>query len=206
MKDMEKINNKKKNMEYFGGLRLLGYVDSKPLIVQYRLGKDNFEIKFNQEIMDSEFAGRFNEKFMKSNLELFENIRISAPLGYIPKRIKGGRTLPSTVSWIAALVELGNMKSELTHKNGKITKKYFELVAHAIFVGDILYVEDNQDATSYEDATKVFKLKKNEIRNDFNLQSMIETTLFPQFLKQLSNKENILEVKDIKITKKDLAA
>ena len=206
MKENKINNNKIKNIENFGGLRLLGYLNSKPLIVQYRLDKNHFEIKFNEEILDSEFAGRFNEKFMDSNLELFENIRITAPLGFIPKRIKGGKTNVSTISWIAALVELGNMKTNLTHRNGKVTKKYFDLVANSIFVDDVSYVDDLKDTTTYEDASKAFKLKKNEAVKDYSLDSMIQTILFPQYLNQLKKKKDILETKEIKVTKKHLAA
>ena len=143
---------------------------------------------------------------MDSNLELFENIRITAPLGFIPKRIKGGKTNVSTISWIAALVELGNMKTNLTHRNGKVTKKYFDLVANSIFVDDVSYVDDLKDTTTYEDASKAFKLKKNEAVKDYSLDSMIQTILFPQYLNQLKKKKDILETKEIKVTKKHLAA
>ena len=119
-------NKKKKNittMKQFGGLRLLGYVDQKPLIAQYKIDSNGFSMKFNQQIMDKEYAGSFNKKFLNSKLEVYTNGRLSAPLGTIPKRIKGGNTTIGTIAWIATLIEIENMKSEMAYIGSKISKK-----------------------------------------------------------------------------------
>tara|TARA_B100001559_G_scaffold314167_1_gene314179 strand:+ start:214 stop:444 length:231 start_codon:yes stop_codon:yes gene_type:complete len=53
-------NNKKPN--FFGGYRILGYLNEKPLIAKYKLDKNGFEFGFSQEILDKEYAGKFNNQ------------------------------------------------------------------------------------------------------------------------------------------------
>lgn len=190
----EKRNKYKKNitsMKQFGGLRLLGYVDQKPLIAQYKIDSNGFSMKFNQQIMDKEHAGSFNKKFLDSNLEVYTNGRLSAPLGTIPKRIKGGNTTIGTIAWIATLIEIENMKSELAYVNSKISKNFFHYVAQAIFTSDAIYVEDFKDSVGFMDAIKFYQLKDNTSRNNRYLDTALQSRLYPQFLNEIKNKENI---------------
>ena len=123
----DKQQKYKKNitkMKQFGGHRLLGYIEGKPLIAQYKINDNGFSMKFNQQIMDKEYAGSFNKKFLNSNLEVYTNGRLSAPLGTIPKRIKGGNTTIGTIVWIATLIEIENMKSEIAYTGSKISKTF----------------------------------------------------------------------------------
>ena len=193
-------NKMLRTKDAFGGLRLLGYLNSEPLLAQYKLDKDGFEIKFNHEIMDDEYAGKFTPSFLESNLEIYEP-RLSAPLDTIPKRTKGGRTTPGTIAWIATLIEIEAMKSDLAYKNRKLSKGFLWLAANAIFTSDILYVEDQKEATSFLDAGKYFKLEKNDSKNSIYLDSMIQSTLYPQFLSQAKNKENISYTAENRIEK-----
>ena len=179
------------SMKQFGGLRLLGYVNEKPLIAQYKIDANKFEIKFNQKIMDKEYAGKFNDSFLNSKLEIYTNGRLSAPLGTIPKRIKGGNTTIGTVAWIATLIEIENMKSDTAYLDSKISKNFFHYVAHAIFTSDALYVEDMKDAVSYLDAIKFFQLKDNLPKNNAFLESDLKRNLYPQFLKEIRNKKDV---------------
>lgn len=179
------------SMNQFGGLRLLGYVNEKPLIAQYKIDANKFEIKFNQKIMDKEYAGKFNDSFLNSKLEIYTNGRLSAPLGTIPKRIKGGNTTIGTVAWIATLIEIENMKSDTAYLDSKISKNFFHYVAHAIFTSDALYVEDMKDAISYLDAIRFFQLKDNLPKNNVFLESDLKRNLYPQFLKEIRNKKDV---------------
>ena len=178
-------NKMLRTKDAFGGLRLLGYLNSEPLLAQYKLDKDGFEIKFNHEIMDDEYAGKFTPGFLESNLEICK-LRIAGPLDTIPTT-KGGRTKPGTIAWIATLIEIERMKSDLAYKNGKISKGFLWLVANSIFTSDTLYVEDPAEATTFLDAGKYFKLEKNDSRNSNYLDSMIQSTLYPQFLSEVKN-------------------
>ena len=188
--------NKRRNivpsMTQFGGLRLLGYLDEKPLIAQYRLNSHGFSMKFNQQILDKEYAGSFSKKFLNSKLEVYTNGRLSAPLGTIPKRIKGGTTTIGTIAWIATLIEIENMKSEMAYTGYKISKNFFYKVAHAIFTSDAIYVEDLKDAVGYLDAIRHYKLKDNSSRNNTFLDIALHRTLYPQFLSEIKNKENVM--------------
>ena len=179
------------SMKQFGGLRLLGYVNEKPLIAQYKIDANKFEIKFNQKIMDKEYAGKFNDSFLNSKLEIYTNGRLSAPLGTIPKRIKGGNTTIGTVAWIATLIEIENMKSDTAYLDSKISKNFFHYVAHAIFTSDALYVEDMKDAISYLDAIRFFQLKDNLPKNNVFLESDLKRNLYPQFLNEIRNKKDV---------------
>lgn len=179
------------SMNQFGGLRLLGYVNEKPLIAQYKIDANKFEIKFNQKIMDKEYAGKFNDSFLNSKLEIYTNGRLSAPLGTIPKRIKGGNTTIGTVAWIATLIEIENMKSDTAYLDSKISKNFFHYVAHAIFTSDALYVEDMKDAISYLDAIRFFQLKDNLPKNNVFLESDLKRNLYPQFLNEIRNKKDV---------------
>ena len=71
----DKQQKYKKNitkMKQFGGHRLLGYIEGKPLIAQYKINSHGFSMKFNQQILDKEYAGSFNKKFLNSNLEFIQ--------------------------------------------------------------------------------------------------------------------------------------
>ena len=196
------IKNKMlKTKEAFGGFRLIGYLNSEPLLAQFRLDKNGFTMKFNHEIMDEEFAGKFSSNFIESNLEIIETPRLSAPLDTIPKRIMGGRTTLGTIAWIATLMEIEAMKSDLAYKNGKLSKGFLHHVAHAIFVDDVLYVDDLPEATSFLDAGKYFKLEKNDIKNTIYLDSMIQSTLYPQFLSHVKSKKDVTFTNKIRIDK-----
>ena len=191
----DKQQKYKKNitkMKQFGGHRLLGYIEGKPLIAQYKINDNGFSMKFNQQIMDKEYAGSFNKKFLNSKLEVYTNGRLSAPLGTIPKRIKGGNTTIGTIAWIATLIEIENMKSEIAYTGSKISKNFFYKVAHAIFTSDAIYVEDLKDAVGYLDAIRHYKLKDNSSRNNTFLDIALHRTLYPQFLSEIKNKENVM--------------
>ena len=71
--------NNDKDLKFFGGYRHLGYLNEKPLTAKYVLRKDSFQIGFNQNILDKEFAGKFNNRFMNADLQLFTDSRISVP-------------------------------------------------------------------------------------------------------------------------------
>tara|TARA_X000000950_G_scaffold36863_1_gene39348 strand:+ start:5506 stop:6102 length:597 start_codon:yes stop_codon:yes gene_type:complete len=188
----------KQNM--FGGYRLLGYLNDKPLVAQFRLDKEGFDIKFNQDVLDNEYAGKFNSKLLDGNLEMYLG-RLSAPFGTLPKNMKGSETRPSTIAWIATLIEINEMKSRISMNKGKITKEYLHLVAGSIFVSDDAYVENKEQATSYLDAGKYFKLHTNDpVSNNF-LDAMMHQHTFPQFLKQLKEKKNISYTARSKISK-----
>ena len=149
-------------------------------------------MKFNQQIMDKEYAGSFSKKFLNSKLEVYTNGRLSAPLGTIPKRIKGGNTTIGTVAWIATLIEIENMKSEMAYTGSKISKNFFYKVAHAIFTSDAIYVDDLKDAVGFLDAIKFYQLKDNTPRNNAFLDTALHRTLYPQFLTEIKNKENVM--------------
>jgi hypothetical protein len=195
IQEIMKIKNKKKNttsMKQFGGLRLLGYVDKKPLIAQYKINSNGFSLKFNQQILDKEYAGNFNKKFLDSNLEIYSNGRLSAPIGKLPTINKGGRTTIETIAWIATLCEIENLKSELAYVNKKISKNFFHYAAHAIFTSDILEVEDSKNATSFLDAIEIFNLEDNEPKNNMLMDTMLKKMLYPQFVKSIKSKDYVL--------------
>ena len=196
---MKNIMLNKQNM--FGGYRLLGYLNDKPLIAQFRLDKEGFDIKFNQDVLDNEYVGRFNSKLLDGNLELYKLGRLSAPFGTLPKHMKGLETRPSTIAWIATLIEINEMQSRISMNKGKITKEYLHLVASSIFVSDDAYVEDKEQATSYLDAGKYFKLHTNDPVNNNFLDAMMHRHTFPKFLKQLKEKKNISYTARSKISK-----
>jgi len=189
-------------MKHFGGFRLLGYVDEKPLTAQYKIDNNGFAVKFNQQILNKEHAGRFNKKFLESKLEVYSSGRLSAPLGTIPKRIKGGVTSIATIAWIATLIEIENMKSELTYINSKISKNFFNHVAQAIFVSDVLYVDDITEAVGSLDAIKFYQLKDNTPRNNAFLDTSLRRRLYPQFLNEIKNKENIMYTHENRLLEK----
>ena len=202
---IEKQNKNKRNittMKQFGGLRLLGYVDQKPLIAQYKIDSNGFSMKFNQQIMDKEYAGSFSKKFLNSKLEVYTNGRLSAPLGTIPKRIKGGNTTIGTIAWIATLIEIENMKSEMAYTGSKISKNFFYKVAHAIFTSDAIYVDDLKDAVGFLDAIKFYQLKDNTPRNNAFLDTAFHRTLYPQFLTEIKNKENVMYTSENRLLEK----
>ena len=189
-------NNKKPN--FFGGYRILGYLNEKPLIAKYKLDKNGFEFGFNQEILDKEYAGKFNNKFINGDLEIFSNSRISVPMQYnsafkaelLPKRTFGRTTL-STIAWIAALVEVGNINSELTKVRKNISKYYFLKVANAVFISDVGYVSDIKDSIDVWKAINIFNIKDNKLVNDFRLDNMIQSHLYKQFNNQIKEIRNI---------------
>ena len=84
---------------------------------------------------------------------------------------------------------------------GKVTKEYLHLVASSIFVSDDAYVEDKEQATSYLDAGKYFKLHTNDPVNNNFLDAMMHRHTFPKFLKQLKEKKNISYTARSKISK-----
>ena len=189
-------NNKKPN--FFGGYRILGYLNEKPLIAKYILDKNGFEFGFNQEILDTEYAGKFNNEFINGDLEIFCNSRISVPLQYnsafkaelLPKRTSG-TTTPSTIAWIASLIEVGNINSELTKVNKKISKYYLLKVANAVFTSDVGYVSDINESIDVWKALKIFNIKDNKLVNDFRLDNMIQSHLYKQFNNQIKEIKNI---------------
>ena len=129
--------NNDKDLKFFGGYRHLGYLNKKPLIAKYILEKDNFEISLNHNILDKEYAGKFNNKLMNADLQLFTESRISVPMKFnkllktavVPKKLHG-RTTVSTIAWIASLIEIANMKSELAYVKGNVSKHFLFHVAN----------------------------------------------------------------------------
>ena len=191
-KNKKRNEETKENLKVFGGHRLLGYVNRKPLLATYQISNTGFEIKFNQDILDPEYAGSFNKKFLDSSLEIYSNGRLSAPLGKLPTINKGGRTTIETIAWIATLCEIENLKSELAYVNKKISKNFFHYAAHAIFTSDILEVEDSKKATSFLDAIEIFNLEDNEPKNNMLMDTMLKKMLYPQFVKSIKSKDYVL--------------
>ena len=141
------------------------------------------------------------KKFLNSKLEVYTNGRLSAPLGTIPKRIKGGSTTIGTIAWIATLIEIENMKSEMAYTGSKISKTFYK-VAHAIFTSDAIYVDDLKDAVGYLDAIKFYQLKENTPRNNAFLDTALHRTLYPQFLSEIKNKANIMYTTENRLLEK----
>ena len=71
-------------------------------------------------------------------------------------------------------------------------QKLFYKVAHAIFTSDAIYVDDLKDAVGFLDAIKFYQLKDNTPRNNAFLDTAFHRTLYPQFLNEIKNKENVM--------------
>ena len=108
----------------------------------------------------------------------------------LPKRTFG-RTTPSTIAWIAALIEVGNINSELTKVRKNISKYYFLKVANAVFISDVGYVSDIKDSIDVWKAINIFNIKDNKLVNDFRLDNMIQSHLYKQFNNQIKEIRNI---------------
>ena len=203
-KERRKMNNDK-DLKFFGGYRHLGYLNKKPLIAKYILEKDNFEISLNHNILDKEYAGKFNNKLMNADLHLFTESRISVPLKFnkalhtsvLPQK-SVGRTTVSTIAWIASLVEIANMKSELSHVKGNVSKYFLSLVANAIFTSDVTYVENIEDHINFRNAGSILGVKDNKRVNDFRLDNLLKSHLYEQFDKQIKSIPNIQSVTEVK--------
>ena len=196
--------NNDKDLKFFGGYRHLGYLNKKPLIAKYILEKDNFEISLNHNILDKEYAGKFNNKLMNADLQLFTESRISVPMKFnkvlktavMPKKSLGQTTL-STIAWIASLVEIANMKSELAYVKGNVSKHFLFHVANAIFTSDVVYVEDIKDHINFRNAGRILGVKDNKHVNDFRLDNLLKSHLYEKFNKQIKSIPNVESVTEV---------
>lgn len=198
--------NNDKDLKFFGGYRHLGYLNEKPLTVKYVLRKDSFQIGFNQNILDKEFAGKFNNRFMNADLQLFTDSRISVPMKYnkalkttvLPKKTFGHTTV-STVAWIASLVEVANMKTELAYIGGNVSKSFLYQAANAIFTSDVAYVKDVKDHINFRNASRILGVKENKHVNDFRLNNLLRSHLYQNFNKQIKTISNVQSVTEFNL-------
>jgi len=198
--------NNDKDLKFFGGYRHLGYLNEKPLTAKYVLRKDSFQIGFNQNILDKEFAGKFNNRFMNADLQLFTDSRISVPMKYnkalkttvLPKKTFGHTTV-STVAWIASLVEVANMKTELAYASGNVSKSFLYQAANAIFTSDVAYVKDVKDHINFRNASRILGVKENKHVNDFRLDNLLRSHLYQNFNKQIKTISNVESVTEINL-------
>lgn len=205
-KESRNMNNDK-DLKFFGGYRHLGYLNKKPLIAKYILEKDNFEISLNHNILDKEYAGKFNNKLMNADLQLFTESRISVPMKFnkllktavVPKKLHG-RTTVSTIAWIASLIEIANMKSELAYVKGNVSKHFLFHVANAIFTSDVAYVENNKDHINFRNAGRILGVKDNKHVNDFRLDNLLKSHLYEKFDKQIKSIPNVESVTEVNKT------
>ena len=205
-KESRNMNNDK-DLKFFGGYRHLGYLNKKPLIAKYILEKDNFEISLNHNILDKEYAGKFNNKLMNADLQLFTESRISVPMKFnkllktavVPKKLNG-RTTVSTIAWIASLIEIANMKSELAYVKGNVSKHFLFHVANAIFTSAVAYVENNKDHINFRNAGRILGVKDNKHVNDFRLDNLLKSHLYEKFDKQIKSIPNVESVTEVNKT------
>jgi len=158
----------------FGGQRLIGFIDRKPLIAKFRLDNNSFEVGFNQNITDKEYAGKFDSSLFGKNFELLEK-RYSAPLGkpFTTQGVKGTATTINTLPWIAALIDTA--ESEMGVDNNQISKELFEKIAQAIYTSNAFH-------RPYLDSGLITYL---DISKQFNLSSSREYTYTEKNLNRL---------------------
>ncbi len=167
----------------FGGKRLIGFLNKKPLVAKFKLDIDSFEVGFNQTILDKEYAGQFYKNLLGSSLEILEK-RYSAPLGKPHSTIgaKGTSTTFSTLPWIASLIDLAEV--EMGSGNKQVSKELFEKIAQAIYASNAFHRPNNKSGLiTYLDVSKQFNLQPS---NRYKHTEMGVNRLFSQFSKNMS--------------------
>ena len=167
----------------FGGQRLIGFVNKKPLVAKFKLDIDSFEVGFNQTILDKEYAGQFDKNLLGSSLEILEK-RYTAPLGkpYSTLGAKGTLTTVSTLPWIASLIDAAEV--ETGSGNKKISKELFEKIAQAIYASNAFHRPDLESGLiKYLDVSKQFNLQPS---SQYKYTEMGINRLFSQFSKSMS--------------------
>ena len=144
-----------KTINTFGGYRLVGFIDGKPLTAKFKITQDSFDVGFNQNILDKEYVGKFNKQLNGKKFE-FPSSRYTAAIGK-PLQSKGGRTTASILPWISMLIEIAKIE-QASAKNGQITKDTFRQIAMAIYTSNAFYAKDKKDLVIYRDITKQFNL------------------------------------------------
>ena len=167
----------------FGGKRLIGFLNKKPLVAKFKLDIDSFEVGFNQTILDKEYAGQFHKNLLGSSLEILEK-RYSAPLGKPHSTIgaKGTSTTFSTLPWIASLIDLAEV--EMGSGNKQVSKELFEKIAQAIYASNAFHRPNNKSGLiTYLDVSKQFNLQPS---NRYKHTEMGVNRLFSQFSNNMS--------------------
>ena len=167
----------------FGGQRLIGFVNKKPLVAKFKLDIDSFEVGFNQTILDKEYAGQFDKNLLGSSLEILEK-RYTAPLGkpYSTLGAKGTLTTVSTLPWIASLIDAAEV--ETGSGNKQISKELFEKIAQAIYASNAFHRPDLESGLiKYLDVSKQFNLQPS---SQYKYTEMGINRLFSQFSKSMS--------------------
>ena len=167
----------------FGGQRLIGFVNKKPLVAKFKLDTDSFEVGFNQTILDKEYAGQFDKNLLGSSLEILEK-RYTAPLGtpYSTMGAKGTSTTISTLPWIASLIDVAEV--EMGSGNKQISKELFEKIAQAIYASNAFHRPDNKSGLiTYLDVSKQFNLQPSD---QYRYTEMGINRLFSQFSNNMS--------------------
>ena len=167
----------------FGGQRLIGFINKKPLVAKFKLDIDSFEVGFNQTILDKEYAGQFDKNLLCSSLEILEK-RYTAPLGkpYSTMGAKGTSTTVSTLPWIASLIDAAEV--EMGSGNKQISKELFEKIAQAIYASNAFHRPDNKSGLiTYLDVSKQFNLQPSD---QYRYTEMGINRLFSQFSNNMS--------------------
>ena len=167
----------------FGGQRLIGFTNKKPLVAKFKVDIDSFEVGFNQTILDKEYAGQFDKNLLGSSLEILEK-RYTAPLGkpYSTMGAKGTSTTVSTLPWIASLIDAAEV--EMGSGNKQISKELFEKIAQAIYASNAFHRPDLESGLiTYLDVSKQFNLKPS---GQYKYTEMGINRLFSQFSNNMS--------------------
>ncbi len=174
--------------DIFGGYRLIGYLDRKPLIAKYSLGDNHFDISFNEEVLDGEQYGKFSDRFLSKDMSIV-NGRQNAPTGRTLKRYLGPPTPLSAIAWLAAVVDVASTPSSgIGFKKGLITKNLLHYVADAIYTSDAGYIEEDEEVERYSAVIHELNLPDLNVREAIHLDAMIHVNLYPKLLQQVKGK------------------
>ena len=167
----------------FGGQRLIGFINQKPLVAKFKLTVDSFEVGFNQAILDTEYAGEFNKNLLGKSLQILEK-RYTAPIGkpYSSMGAKGTSTTISTLPWIAALFEMAEV--EMGSDCKQISKELFQKISQAVYASNAFH-RTNRDSklVTYIDVAKQFNLQPSD---QYKYIEKGVNRLFTQYSKNLS--------------------
>ena len=192
-----------KNINTFGGYRLVGFIDRKPLIAKFKITPDSFDAGFNQNILDPEYCGKFHKLLLGKKFE-YPKDRYTAANGK-SLQSKGGRTTESTLAWIASLINLADI-DRASGKNNQISRETFIQIAQAIYASNVFYAKGKEDLVVYRDIAELFKLQPTDNRYLLSLLS----EFFTQYRSNLSVFSEIVELKnrvsDIQLIAKAKAA
>lgn len=175
----------------FGGQRLLGFVNHKPLIAKFKIDLNTFEVGFNQQVVDAEYAGKFDKNLFGQNLHLVEK-RYSAPLGkaFTTFGAKGTATTVSTLPWIAALIDAA--ESEMGVEKKQISKELFEKIAQAIYASNAFHRPHlDSGLITYIDVSKQFNLQPS---TQYTYVEKNINRLFNQYSNNLKVFSNIVQI------------